>query len=64
MKNKYRYEFSWVNEENYREISAYVIATSKKEAIAKFLENISNNPYCKVPKNYTIKKTFSVDRTK
>ena len=59
MAQKTRYEFTWVNHENNYELTDWVVATSKKEAIQKFKEKRENSSII-VPTNYTVKSTFHV----
>lgn len=62
MAQKTRYEFTWVNHENNYELTDWVVATSKKEAIQKFKEKRENSSRIEkeIPTNYTVKSTFHV----
>jgi hypothetical protein len=59
MAKKTRYEFTWVNHENNYELTDWVVATSKKEAIQKFKEKRENSSK-EIPTNYTVKSTFLI----
>jgi len=60
MAQKTRYEFTWVNNENNYEITDWVVATSKKEAIQKFKEKRESMFEKQIITNYTVKSTFHV----
>lgn len=59
MSKKTRYEFTWLNHENNHEITDWVVASSKKEAVEKFKEQ-RENAGKNVPTNYTVKSTFLI----
>lgn len=59
MAKKTRYEFTWLNHENNYEITDWTIASSKKEAVEKFKEQLEAAGK-DVPTNYAVKNTFLV----
>jgi hypothetical protein len=59
MAKKTRYEFTWVNPKNNYEITDWVAASSKKEAVEKFEEK-KKHSLDGVPTNYTVKSTFLI----
>lgn len=59
MAKKTRYEFTWVNPENNYEITDWVAASSKKEAIEKFQEK-RETAGKEMPVGYTVKSTFLI----
>jgi hypothetical protein len=57
-KSRYRYEFSWVDHNNY-EVTKYVVAITKKEAVEKFQEQLETAGK-EIPVGYTVKSTFLI----
>lgn len=59
MAKKTRYEFTWINPKNNYEITDWVAASSKKEAIEKFQEQ-RETAGKEMPVGYTVKSTFLI----